>query len=75
MTFFRMLSPFHPLATTAGLDRASRIASVGVLGKLSHSPNELVLSISTAPSVGLNSLRNDSISSGWFLRGSHLPML
>lgn len=75
MTLLRMLSPFHPLATTAGFERASRIASVGVFGKFSHSPNELVLSISAALSVGLNSLRNDSISSGWFLRGSHLPML
>jgi len=75
MTLFRMFSPVHPLVTAPGFARASRIASVGVFGKLSHSPNELVLSISTALSVGLNSLRNDSISSGWFLRGSHLPML
>jgi hypothetical protein len=75
ISFLPTLSPVQPLAATAGLDRASRMASVGVFGKFSHSPNELVLSISTAPSVGLNSLRNDSMSRGWFLRGSHFPML
>lgn len=75
MTLLRMFSPFHPFATTEGFDRASRIASVGVFGKLSHSPKELVLSIITALSVGLNSLRNESMRIGWFLRGSHLPML
>ncbi len=75
ISFLPTLSPVQPLATAAGFAMASRMASVGVFGKLSHSPKELVLSISTAPSVGLNSPRNDSMSRGWFLRGSHFPML